>query len=98
MKNCELILTDSGGIQEEATSPEILKPVVVLRRSTERPEAIENGFARLVDLNSGTIIRVIEQIIRDPPSLSNPSPFGDGKASERIVSSLYYTSGERASK
>ena len=90
MRNCQLILTDSGGIQEEATSPEILKPVIVLRRSTERPEAVENGFAKLVSLNASIITREINRTLSDPPSLTNPSPFGDGRASERIVSNLYF--------
>lgn len=48
MKNCEMIITDSGGMQEEATAPPIRKPVLVIRLSTERPEAVEAGFAKLV--------------------------------------------------
>jgi UDP-N-acetylglucosamine 2-epimerase (non-hydrolysing) len=52
MKKREIILTDSGGIQEEATAPQIRKPFLVLRTSTERPEAVEAGFAKIVGTKS----------------------------------------------
>ena len=85
MKKCSMILTDSGGIQEEATSPLIRKPVLVLRRSTERPEAIERGFSRLVGLGWEGILAAIRQLLDDPPRLAQSSPYGDGMASKRIV-------------
>ncbi|MHA1505835.1 MAG: non-hydrolyzing UDP-N-acetylglucosamine 2-epimerase [Candidatus Asgardarchaeia archaeon] len=85
MKNCKLIVTDSGGIQEEATAPPIKKPVVVMRKSTERPEAVEAGFAKVVGTKKEDILRGIEEFIESPPNLNRPSPFGDGKAGLRIV-------------
>ena len=48
MRNCKILMTDSGGLQEEATHPRIRKPVLVLRNSTERPEAVKHGFAKVV--------------------------------------------------
>ena len=85
MKNCRLILTDSGGIQEEATSPIIRKPVLVLRISTERPEAVEAGFAKVVGTHRDTIIDEIQKILDNPPKLPGRSPFGDGKAAKHIT-------------
>jgi UDP-N-acetylglucosamine 2-epimerase (non-hydrolysing) len=85
MKNCRLILTDSGGIQEEATSPLIRKSVLVLRNSTERPEAVEAGFAKVIGTSKDTIIDEITKILDNPPRLHNRSPFGDGKAAKYIT-------------
>jgi len=85
MKNCKLILTDSGGIQEEATSPMIRKPVLILRTSTERPEAIEAGFAKLVGTNKDAIINEIHKTLNQPQALPSNSPFGDGKVAKRIT-------------
>ncbi|MHA1596687.1 MAG: non-hydrolyzing UDP-N-acetylglucosamine 2-epimerase [Candidatus Asgardarchaeia archaeon] len=85
MGSCRLIVTDSGGIQEEATAPPIRKPVIVMRKSTERPEAVEAGFAKVVGTKKEDILRGIEEFIENPPNLDRPSPFGDGKAGLRIV-------------
>lgn len=85
MKNCKMILTDSGGLQEEATAPSIRKLVLVLRKSTERPEAVEAGFAKVVGVKSDGILRSLDGILRNPPKLPEDSPYGDGKAGERIV-------------
>jgi len=85
LKNAVLIMTDSGGVQEEATYPKIRKPVLVLRTSTERPEAVKAGFARIVGLNPNVVLAELERIISSQPELPTESPFGDGKASERIV-------------
>jgi UDP-N-acetylglucosamine 2-epimerase (non-hydrolysing) len=85
MKNCRLILTDSGGIQEEATSPLIRKPVLVLRTSTERPEAVEAGFAKVIGTSRNAIIDEITKILNNPPRLHGQSPFGDGKAAKYIT-------------
>jgi len=85
MKECKFILTDSGGIQEEVTSPLIRKPVLVLRTSTERPEAVEAAFAKVVGINRDTIIDEIQKILDNPPKLPGRSPFGDGKAAENII-------------
>jgi UDP-N-acetylglucosamine 2-epimerase (non-hydrolysing) len=85
MKNSRIILTDSGGLQEEATHPRIRKPVLVLRRSTERPEAVKAGFAQIVDVNPIIALTEFERVLSEPQSLPKQSPFGDGKASQRII-------------
>jgi UDP-N-acetylglucosamine 2-epimerase (non-hydrolysing) len=85
MKNCKIILTDSGGIQEEATSPMIRKPVLILRTSTERPEAIHAGFAKLVGTNKDAIINEIHKTLNQPQTLPFKSPFGDGNAAKHIT-------------
>jgi len=86
MKNCKLILTDSGGLQEEATYPKIRKPVLVLRMSTERPEAVIHGFARVVGVSPVVVLAELEKLLHEEIRLPNKSPFGDGKASKKIVS------------
>jgi UDP-N-acetylglucosamine 2-epimerase (non-hydrolysing) len=87
MKNAYLILTDSGGIQEEA--PGLGKPVLVLRDTTERQEAIEGGTARLVGTATGTIVRETLRLLEDPSAyraMANArNPFGDGHAAEHIA-------------
>jgi len=85
MKNCRVIMTDSGGLQEEATHPKIRKPVLVLRTSTERPEAVMYGFARVVGINPVVVLAELEKILYESLKLPEQSPFGDGKASVRIV-------------
>lgn len=90
MMNSHVILTDSGGIQEEA--PSLGKPVLVMRDTTERPEAVEAGTVELVGTNRQKIVEEVskllddEAVYRDMSSRSNP--YGDGKASERIVDAL----------
>ena len=85
MKKSELIITDSGGIQEEATAPSIRKLVLVIRRSTERPEAVEAGFAKVIEIDKNEILKAIEIAMKRRKKLSQISPFGDGKAAEKIV-------------
>jgi UDP-N-acetylglucosamine 2-epimerase (non-hydrolysing) len=85
MRNCKVIMTDSGGLQEEATHPKIRKPVLVLRTSTERPEAVIHGFARVVGTNPVVVLAELEKILSENPKLPEQSPFGDGKAAIRIV-------------
>jgi len=85
MKNCSFILTDSGGIQEEATSPNIRKFVFVLRKSTERPEAVEAGFARVVGTDADQILHEVKMYLESGEVVQNDSPYGDGKAGEHIV-------------
>ena len=85
MKNCKIVLTDSGGIQEEATTPCIRKPVLVLRLSTERPEAVEAGFAKVVGVNKKSILGALDKALNDKIKLPHISPFGDGRAGEKIV-------------
>ncbi|MDH7477943.1 MAG: UDP-N-acetylglucosamine 2-epimerase (non-hydrolyzing) [Candidatus Bathyarchaeota archaeon] len=85
MKKCEIIVTDSGGIQEEATAPCIRKPVLVTRLSTERPEAVEAGFAEVVGVEKHGIIKAIHKFLDNRKELPENSPYGDGKAGERIA-------------
>ncbi|HKW79247.1 MAG TPA: UDP-N-acetylglucosamine 2-epimerase (non-hydrolyzing) [Candidatus Limnocylindria bacterium] len=90
MRQAYLVLTDSGGLQEEA--PVLGKPVLVLRRDTERPEAIEAGTAILVGTDEAAIVRSVEQLLRDRAAYARmaqaKSPFGDGHAAERIADAL----------
>jgi len=87
MKRAYLILTDSGGIQEEA--PSLGKPVLVLRKATERPEAIEVGAAKLVGVDVENIVNQTLLLLEDKEEyermVNAPNPFGDGHAAERIV-------------
>jgi len=85
MKKCEFILTDSGGIQEEATAPNIRKRVLVTRLSTERPEAVDAGFAEIVGTEKRNILAAIETALTKGKRLPARSPFGDGDAAEKIV-------------
>ena len=90
MKRSTLILTDSGGVQEEA--PALGKPVLVLREESERPEAIEAGLAKLVGTSSPAIVGEVERLLNDPIAYramaKGASPYGDGKASGRIVAAI----------
>lgn len=88
MKNCEMIITDSGGIQEEATAPPIRKPVLVIRLSTERPEAVQAGFARLVGVEKNGILEAMGKTLRRKGTMPKTSPYGDGKAAQRVVEIL----------
>lgn len=85
LKNCKLAMTDSGGVQEEVTHPKIRKYVLVLRSSTERPEAVQAGFARVVGLNPNVVLAELEKVISSSSEPPTTSPFGDGRASEKIV-------------
>ncbi len=90
MQQSYLVLTDSGGIQEEA--PALGKPVVVMRKTTERPEAVEAGTVILVGTDKEKIIKACNALLNDNElyeKMSNAdNPYGDGRASERILSSL----------
>jgi UDP-N-acetylglucosamine 2-epimerase (non-hydrolysing) len=87
MNQADLILTDSGGIQEEAPSLDV--PVLVMRETSERPEGIKAGLARLVGTNVETIVAETQKILDNGNKRGTISgitnPYGDGKASERIV-------------
>ncbi len=85
MRRCELIITDSGGIQEEATAPCIRKRVLVIRLSTERQEAVEAGFATVVGTDSRKILAALNEAVQEKEPLPYFSPFGDGHAAERTV-------------
>jgi len=86
MRRCELIVTDSGGIQEEATAPVIRKPVIVIRLSTERQEAVESGFAKVVGTGKNEILCGIKAALENETSMPSRSPFGDGNAADKIIS------------
>lgn len=90
MKRCDVILTDSGGIQEEA--PYLGKPVLVMRRKTERPEAVEAGTVKLVGESQDAIFDNTLTLLHDPAERERMSrsanPFGDGHASRRIAEIL----------
>ncbi len=87
MDRAYLILTDSGGIQEEA--PSLRKPVLVMRQTTERPEAVEAGAARLVGTDPDTILSHTRRLLLDPKEYAAcqiaQNPYGDGQAAQRIV-------------
>ena len=90
MEKCYLVLTDSGGIQEEA--PGLGKPVLVMRDTTERPEALEAGTVKLVGTNHDLIVSEVTRLIEDPAYYEQMSqavnPYGDGLACSRIVDAL----------
>lgn len=90
MDRCALILTDSGGVQEEA--PSLGKPVLVMRDTTERPEAVDAGTVKLVGTNCETIVRTVGELLDDPVAYQAMSkahnPYGDGLAAKRISAIL----------
>jgi len=98
MDRCDLVLTDSGGVQEEA--PALGKPVLVLREVTERPEAIAAGTARLVGTDERRIITELEALLDDDESYAQMAkarnPYGDGRACERIADVLHQSVAGRA--
>jgi UDP-N-acetylglucosamine 2-epimerase (non-hydrolysing) len=92
LSRCDFVLTDSGGVQEEA--PALGKPVLVMRDTTERPEGIDAGTARLVGTDPHQIYSEAMRLLRDRGHYDKMSrahnPFGDGHASERILDVLAY--------
>lgn len=98
MRQSALILTDSGGVQEEA--PAIGKPVLVLRDKTERPEAVDAGVARLVGTDMRQIECAVSELLTRPTTYARmargASPYGDGHAAELIANALYPLVYERA--
>ncbi|MEP0548293.1 MAG: UDP-N-acetylglucosamine 2-epimerase (non-hydrolyzing) [Rhodothermales bacterium] len=93
LTQADLVLSDSGGIQEEA--PSLGKPVLVMRDTTERPEALEAGTARLVGTDETVIVREAEHLLDDAAAYNEmaqrANPYGDGHAAERIVQALRAT-------
>jgi UDP-N-acetylglucosamine 2-epimerase len=87
-----LVLTDSGGLQEEA--PSLGKPVLVLRNETERPEAIKFGTLKLAGTDKENIVKLTEELLNDKAQYNKMAnavnPYGDGSASQRIIESLLY--------
>lgn len=98
MAKSYLIMTDSGGIQEEA--PALGKPVLVLRRETERPEAVEAGTVQIAGVETDNIVMLVQTLLNDPAAYMRMAqavnPYGDGHACERIVDGILYTFGRRA--
>ena len=90
MNKANIVLTDSGGIQEEA--PGLGKPVLVMRDTTERPEALESGTVHLVGTDYDKIVTEVSSLLNDEVAYKKMSqavnPYGDGKACVRIVESL----------
>ena len=87
LKSCHLVLTDSGGVQEEA--PSLDRPVLVLRERTERPEAVASGAARVVGAQRQAIVHHARELLRDEAAYARmaqaANPFGDGHAAERLA-------------
>jgi len=90
MKRAKIILTDSGGIQEEA--PSLGKPVLVMRKTTERPEAVDAGTVKLVGTNPQLICAEAEDLLNNSTAYEKMArahnPYGDGKAAQRIINTL----------
>jgi UDP-N-acetylglucosamine 2-epimerase len=91
MRRADLILTDSGGVQEEA--PAFGKPILVLRSTTERPEGVEAGAAKLVGTDTERIVAEATRLLTDPDAYAQMAravnPYGDGHAAERIRDILW---------
>jgi len=87
MRRAFLLITDSGGVQEEG--PSLGKPILVLREKTERPEAVKAGTVKLVGTDADLIVREAERLLDDSTEYNRMSrlhnPYGDGKASERVA-------------
>ncbi len=95
-----MVMTDSGGIQEEA--PALAKPVLVLRRETERPEAVAAGTVKIAGVDTDDITRMARELLDDPDAYASMAravnPYGDGKASERIAEAILYYFGKSDKK
>jgi UDP-N-acetylglucosamine 2-epimerase (non-hydrolysing) len=90
MARADLVLTDSGGVQEEA--PSLGKPVLVLREVTERPEGVAAGTAEVVGTDRARIVAAATELLTSPEAYGRMAnavnPYGDGRASERILTAL----------
>ncbi len=90
-----MVMTDSGGIQEEA--PALAKPVLVLRRETERPEAVAAGTVKIAGVDEEEIVRLAKELLDDPKAYAKmahaANPYGDGEASVRIADAILYEFG-----
>ena len=100
MARSYLVMTDSGGLQEEA--PALGKPVLVLRRETERPEAVRAGTVRLAGVEREAVLRSAEELLTDREAYQRMAravnPYGDGHASERIADAILWHFGLRADR
>ena len=88
MKNCQYIVTDSGGIQEEATASSIKKKVIVVRKTTDRPEAVLGGFSEIVGTNYDNILKSLRKTAKNPFINKKKSPYGDGNSAKKIIKHL----------
>ncbi len=97
LSRCYLVMTDSGGLQEEA--PALGKPVLVLRDVTERPEAAQAGLSRIIGTSSQAIVSAATELLTDESVYADMargiSPYGDGEAAERIVEAIEFKNGLR---
>ncbi|MEA4933109.1 MAG: UDP-N-acetylglucosamine 2-epimerase (non-hydrolyzing), partial [Lawsonibacter sp.] len=97
MARCYLVMTDSGGLQEEA--PALGKPVLVLRRETERPEAVAAGTVKLAGVEEADIFGLASELIADRAAYDKmahaANPYGDGQACRRIVDAIQWRFGQR---
>ena len=97
MARCSFVMTDSGGLQEEA--PALGKPVLVLRRETERPEAVSAGTVKLAGTDEETVVTLASQLITDKAAYDAMAhavnPYGDGHACRRIAEAVEYAFGLR---
>ena len=91
MKNCQYIVTDSGGIQEEATAPGIRKKVIIVRKTTDRPETVLTGFSEIAGTKSSNILKIIRKTANNPIIGNKKSPYGEGNASKIIAQHLKKT-------
>ena len=100
MSRCYMVMTDSGGLQEEA--PALGKPVLVMRRETERPEAIAAGTAKLAGVEKETIVKMASELLDSPEAYAKMAkavnPYGDGRASERITDAILWHFGLKNEK
>ena len=100
MSRCYMVMTDSGGLQEEA--PALGKPVLVMRRETERPEAIAAGTAKLAGVEKDTIVKMASELLDNPEAYAKMAkavnPYGDGHASARIADAILWHFGLKDEK
>ena len=96
MARCHLVMTDSGGLQEEA--PALGKPVLVLRRETERPEAVAAGTVQLAGVEEEDIFSMASELLTDPAAYAEMAhavnPYGDGQACRRIADAIEWHFGQ----
>ena len=97
---CHFVMTDSGGLQEEA--PALGKPVLVMRRETERPEAIAAGTAKLAGVEKDTIVKMADELLDSPEAYAKMAkavnPYGDGHACARIAQAIEWYFGQSAAR
>ena len=100
MSRCCMVMTDSGGLQEEA--PALGKPVLVMRKETERPEAVAAGTAKLAGVENDTIVKMASELLDSPEAYASMAkavnPYGDGQASRRIADAILWHFGLREEK